>query len=137
MSLPPHKICPLVGTLLPDKSSNSVVLPAPFGPITPIISGRSTLNDPSRLNVCFFAIKPREYVFLRFRTSRIGCVTTPPRERGDATGRREDAKIFGVRIASNRSETTQASGKGTRFETQPARPSRLRVFLLHSQSSGS
>src|SRR5215207_3878623 len=111
MSRPPHKICPLVGTLLPDNISNSVVLPAPFGPITPIISGLSTLNDPFKLNVCFLLMKPREYVFVRSRTSRIGCVTKPPRQtqpsirltrgsRRDSTGRtggREvrEARIFG------------------------------------------
>src|SRR6185369_7155190 len=94
MSLPPHKICPLVGTLLPDKSSNKVVLPAPFGPITPIISGFSTRKFASRLKVRFLEISPREYVFSRLRTSRIGDVIGRLRANGDATGKRESGKFF-------------------------------------------
>ena len=45
--------------LLPVISSNSVVLPAPFGPSTPTIAGPSTVKSASSVNVGRRQTRPR------------------------------------------------------------------------------
>ena len=49
--LPGDQHAARVGTLLPVISSNSVVLPEPFGPITPTIAGRVERSPPRSENV--------------------------------------------------------------------------------------
>jgi hypothetical protein len=59
MSRPPTCTLPCEGRLLPVISSNSVVLPDPFGPITPTIAGASTTKSASSENVTVGRSSPR------------------------------------------------------------------------------
>ena len=59
MSCPETRTSPDDGWLLPVMSSKSVVLPEPFGPITPTISGASTTKSASRENVTSRRSVPR------------------------------------------------------------------------------
>jgi hypothetical protein len=43
--VPWASIVPLVGRVTPQRSFSSVLLPAPFCPMTPTVSPRSTSND--------------------------------------------------------------------------------------------
>src|SRR5512134_916060 len=72
MSRPQHSTRPAVGTFDPVISSKSVVLPDPFGPITPTIAGAATVNSASSENVGVRRSTPRAYTLRRPSTARSG-----------------------------------------------------------------
>src|ERR1700749_2702138 len=65
-------ILPLSGTILPATRLNSVDLPAPFGPISPVTEPRATLSEQF-----FTAAKPPK-LLLTFWTSITASKATPP-----------------------------------------------------------
>ncbi len=59
MSWPSISTRPASGALLPVISSNSVVLPEPFGPITPTTDGPSIVKSASSEKVTCGLSRPR------------------------------------------------------------------------------
>jgi|GEM_PF-4469680 hypothetical protein len=72
MDRPWNRMSPEVGRKVPVIRLNSVVLPAPFGPMSPLICPGRTRSETS-----FRAINPPN-AFETRRTSRSGCVSRSP-----------------------------------------------------------
>ena len=91
---PPRRIVPALGRWLPARQSNRVVLPAPFGPISPTISAGETVKDspstatlpPNRLTTCSTERNaPSPACGRRWPSGRMRGTATIPRPSSDPT----------------------------------------------------